>query len=119
MGEIKSFEEFWPFYVGEHRNPLNRKLHFIGSSMGLVWGLGSLATLQLWAFPVAPVIGYGFAWFGHFFVEKNKPASFKYPLWSFRADWVMWSKILRGQMDSEVEKYFPSESARVLRMAAN
>ena len=119
MGEIKSFEEFWPFYVGEHRNPLNRKLHFIGSSLGLAWGLGSLATLQWWAFPVAPVIGYGFAWVGHFFVEKNKPASFKYPLWSFRADWVMWSKILRGKMDAEVDKYFPVEAARVLRMAAN
>jgi hypothetical protein len=104
MQEITSFEDFWPFYVKEHSNPLNRTLHFIGTSGGLLCLGTALVTGQFWLLPVAPVIGYAFAWTGHFFVEKNKPASFKYPLWSFKADWVMWFKILTGQMNAEVER---------------
>lgn len=65
----------------------------------------------------APVVGYGAAWIGHFFVEKNKPASFKYPLWSFRADWVMWSKIIRRQMGAELERAEEIMAAREERAA--
>jgi hypothetical protein len=103
MERIQSFEDFWPFYVKEHSNPLNRTLHFIGSSCAL--GCLAGAAMGHWyLFPAAAVVGYGFAWVGHFFVEKNKPASFSYPLWSFRADWVMWSKILTRTMDAEVRR---------------
>ncbi len=101
---IETFEEFWKFYVGEHQHPLNRTLHFIGSSCGLATAVGALATGQLWLLPAAPLMGYAAAWTGHFFVEHNKPASFKYPLWSFRADWVMWYKILTGTMTDEVRR---------------
>jgi hypothetical protein len=101
---ITSFAAFWPFYVREHDNPLNRQLHFIGSSLGLVCLAALFYTGHLWFFPLGLLIGYGFAWVGHFFVEKNKPASFKYPFWSFRADWKMWALILAGRMNSEVER---------------
>ena len=102
--DIKSFGEFWPYYVREHLNPLNRKLHFIGSTLAGATAIGSIVTGQLYALPLAPVVGYGFAWVGHFFVEKNKPASFKYPVYSFMGDWVMWYKIVTGKMDAEVER---------------
>ncbi len=101
---IQSFAEFWPYYVKEHLNPVNRTLHFIGSSLAAATAIGSIATGQLYMLPLAPVVGYGFAWVGHFFVEKNKPASFKYPLYSFMGDWVMWSKIVTGRMEEEVRR---------------
>jgi hypothetical protein len=103
MSRIASFDEFWPFYVKEHTHPLNRKLHFIGST-GALACLAGAALGQWYLLPAAPVLGYGFAWVGHFFVEKNRPASFSYPLWSFRGDWIMWWKILTGSMDEEVRR---------------
>lgn len=101
---IESFEEFWRFYVGEHQDPLNRKLHFIGSSCGLALTLVAIPTGQFWLLPAAPLLGYGFAWAGHFLVEKNRPASLRYPLWSFKADWIMWYKMIRNVMDEEVQR---------------
>ena len=101
---LKSFEEFWPFYVREHSRPINRTLHFIGSTLGLVCLLETLITGFLWLIPLGLVIGYGFAWVGHFFIERNKPATFRYPLWSFRADWKMWFLILSRRMDAEVRR---------------
>jgi len=101
---FESFEEFWPFYVREHSNRHNRRLHFVGST--LVLGLVGYAGLRrkLWPLALTPVVGYGFAWFGHFFVEGNKPATFKYPLWSLMGDWKMWAKMATGTMDAEVER---------------
>jgi hypothetical protein len=66
--------------------------------------LAGLATGQLWFFGFAPVAGYAFAWMGHFFIEKNRPATFRYPLWSLKADWIMWFKMLSGRMDDEVRR---------------
>jgi hypothetical protein len=100
---IQSFEEFWPFYVGEHASPLNRAFHFIGSSASLACAAGVLLG-HFFLVPVALVIGYGFAWLGHFVVEKNRPAAFTYPIWSFYADWIMWFKILTRSMDAEVRR---------------
>ena len=111
MQRIQSFEEFWPFYVSEHAHPLNRTLHFIGSTGALACLAGGVLG-HFYLFPVAPVMGYGFAWFGHFFVEKNRPASFSYPLWSFRADWVMWYKILTRKMDAEVRRVVGTSGRR-------
>ncbi|HEX4950769.1 MAG TPA: DUF962 domain-containing protein [Blastocatellia bacterium] len=101
---ITSFAEFWPFYLGEHRHPLNRILHFVGSSLGLVCWFGFLYTLNVWLIPLGLVLGYGGAWVGHFFIEKNKPASFSYPLWSFMADWRMWFCMLTGRIHSELKR---------------
>lgn len=103
--EIETFEDFWPHYVRAHADPENRRMHFIGTSaaIGLV-GIGILGR-RLWPIVLAPVVGYGFAWFGHFFKQGNVPATFGHPLWSLRADLVMWKKIVDGTMDAEVEKH--------------
>jgi hypothetical protein len=102
-GRIQSFAEFWPFYVREHSLPACRALHFIGSTLVLVV-IAAAATYNWWLLLAAPVVGYGFAWIGHFAIEKNKPASFSYPLWSFIGDWKMWAMMLVGRMGAEVEK---------------
>lgn len=102
--DLKTFAEFWPFYLGEHADPTNRVLHFVGSSLALLW----LGLAIYWKAPTlllaALVNGYAFAWIGHFFVEKNRPATFTYPLKSFLADWVMFFYILTGQINKELER---------------
>jgi hypothetical protein len=101
---MRSFEEFWPYYVREHSKPGCRLLHFIGSSAGLSCLIMALVKGNLWLIPLGLIIGYGFAWIGHFFIEHNKPATFKYPLWSFIGDWKMWGLMLTGQMDAEIKR---------------
>jgi hypothetical protein len=99
----QSFAEFWPYYVREHSVPACRALHFVGST--LVIGVVFAAIFyNPWLWLAAPVVGYGFAWTGHFLIEKNRPATFKYPLWSLIADWKMWALMLVGRMRSEVER---------------
>lgn len=95
---IKSYEEFWPYYVSQHVDPTCRNLHFIGTTIVMAMAPNPL----LW--PAIPVAGYGFAWVGHFVFEKNRPATFTYPLWSLRADFRMWKKIATGQMKAELER---------------
>lgn len=98
-----SYEEFWPFYVAQHLHPTNRTLHFIGTTLVIASVVAAVfvSPTFLWA---APIAGYGFAWTGHFFFEKNKPATFTYPLWSLRGDFRMYRKILFGQMDAELQR---------------
>lgn len=102
--EFANFDEFWSFYVREHSNKNNRRLHFAGTSLGLGCVAASFLLKKRWMLLAAPVLGYGGAWIGHFFVEKNKPASFKYPGWSFLADFKMYGLIIQGKMDAEVER---------------
>jgi hypothetical protein len=94
----QSFAEFYPFYLQEHSHPLCRALHYIGSSLVIFTLCFALYKQQYAFFWLLPVIGYGFAWVGHFFIEKNKPATFQYPLYSFMADWVMLKDFLTGQL---------------------
>ena len=108
----QSFEEFWPFYVKEHQKKATRILHFVGTTAAMACVAGGIFTKRRWLLAVAPVIGYGPAWIGHFFVEGNRPASFKHPIWSFRADLVMWSKMVRFQMDDEVERVLREDRER-------
>jgi hypothetical protein len=101
---IKDYTEFWDFYVREHSQPMTRYLHFIGTSLGivmLIWFLRSGAFLYI---PFAFLVGYAFAWFSHFAIEKNKPASWQYPFWSFISDYKMMFCMLIGKMDEEVER---------------
>jgi len=102
--KITTFKEFYPFYLAEHSDPVCRGLHYIGSLLVLT-ALGYvLATAQyslLWGLPV---IGYGFAWIGHFFYEHNKPATFKYPFYSFASDWVMLFQFLTGTLPKQYFK---------------
>lgn len=104
MKRIETFEEFWPFYVMEHKKPETRRLHFVGTTVVIGLLASAVVLRKAWPVALAPLAGYGPAWFSHFFIEKNKPASFKYPLYSLVADFVMWSKIVRGSMDAEVER---------------
>lgn len=101
---IKTYAEFWDHYVAEHAQPLTRYLHFVGTLLGLVVIVWSLRSGQLIYLPLSLVIGYGFAWFAHFYVEHNKPATFKYPFWSFVSDYKMVFYMLTGRMNREVER---------------
>jgi len=105
---IQSFEEFWPYYVGEHRSPVCRALHYGGTFAALGVAATALVTLNPWLALLAPVCGYGPAWIGHFFVEKNKPATFRYPAWSFRGDFKMLGLALQGKMADEVTRLYGS-----------
>lgn len=98
MSTFRSFAEFYPFYLGEHANRTCRRLHFIGSTLVIAALVLALATGQwrwLWLMPVA---GYGFAWVGHYVFEKNRPATFRHPLYSLAGDWVMYGQMLRGKI---------------------
>ena len=94
---FNSLAEFYPFYLDEHRNRMCRRLHFIGSSLVIVALAAGL--LVHWRYLVLmPFLGYGFAWVGHLVFEKNRPATFKYPIYSFLCDWVMYRDILAGKI---------------------
>ncbi len=96
--EFKSFAEFYPFYLSQHQNQTCRRLHFVGSSLGLL-GLGAALVTGKKRYVAAGIVaGYGCAWVGHFFFEHNKPATFKYPLYSFMGDWVMYKEMLTGKI---------------------
>ncbi len=96
----KSFQEFWPFYLSQHQNPQCRMLHFLGSSLALVFlNLAFFKSQGIWIF-LALFVGYGCAWLGHLAFEKNRPATFQYPIYSFLADWKMfWSILRRKRLD--------------------
>jgi hypothetical protein len=89
---IDSFDDFWPHYVHAHRHPINRALHYAGTTAVL-----------------APVVGYAPAWIGHFVFEKNKPATFQHPLWSLRGDFKMYLLALQGKMGAEVDRFCGGE----------
>ncbi|MFL1405085.1 Mpo1-like protein [Marinobacter sp. M1N3S26] len=95
---FQSFSEFYPYYLDEHRDRNCRRLHFVGSLLVLAVLASVLLTGAWWWLLAIPVIGYGFAWVGHFFFEKNRPATFKYPLYSLMGDWVMFRDILIGRI---------------------
>ena len=93
-----SFAEFYPFYLAEHANLACRRLHFIGSTLTLLCLAALVVTFNpLWLL-AAIVCGYGFAWVGHFFFEKNRPATFRHPLYSLMGDWVMFKDICIGKI---------------------
>lgn len=92
------FSEFYPFYLSEHQDRVNRRLHFVGTTLVIALVLYALVTQQWLWLAAVPFAGYGFAWVGHFFFEKNKPATFNHPLYSFLGDWVMYKDILTGKI---------------------
>ena len=114
----RTFEEFWPYYVKEHQKKATRLLHFAGTTAAMGCLAGAAVFKSRWLLLAAPVVGYGPAWVGHLFVEKNRPASFSHPLWSLRADLVMWTKMLRGGMDAEVERVLAEDAERAAAVRA-
>jgi len=93
-----SFREFYPYYLGEHANRTCRRLHVVGSTLVLVCLGMAIATMNAWWLLGMPLAGYGFAWVGHFFFERNRPATFTHPLWSLMGDWVMYRDVLTGRI---------------------
>jgi len=98
MTRFSNFSDFYPFYLTEHSNRLCRRMHFIGSSIVVVIAVFALASGQLRWLWLLPVVGYGFAWVGHYVFEKNRPATFQHPLYSLLGDWVMYGQMLRGKV---------------------
>jgi hypothetical protein len=107
-----SFAEFWPFYVQEHSRPATRWVHFLGSTLAVALLIAAIIWQWWWLLMAVPIVGYGFAWVSHFGIEHNRPATFKYPLWSLAADWKMWLLMLFGQMGKEVERVNSMNSLR-------
>lgn len=101
-----SFNDFWPYYLSEHRLPSNRFLHYIGTFLSLALLVYATVSQQWLLIFGCFLVGYGFAWLGHFIIEKNKPATFQYPLWSFMADYKMCYMALTGALKNEWPKYF-------------
>ena len=101
---INSYSEFWDFYVQEHSKPPTRLLHFIGTSLGVLLLVWFVLSGRWYYFPLFLVVGYAFAWFAHFVIEKNRPATFKYPIWSFISDFKMMWYMITGRMAREVER---------------
>ncbi|NMV37134.1 Mpo1-like protein [Ralstonia insidiosa] len=95
---FSSFAEFYPFYLGEHQDRTCRRLHFVGSSIALVCLILLIFTGNLWWLLGAAVSGYAFAWVGHFGFEKNRPATFRHPIYSLMGDWVMYRDIWTGKI---------------------
>lgn len=98
MNRIQTFKEFYPYYLSEHSKPATRALHYVGTSLFFVLLITGLVRGKWYYFALLPIMGYGFAWVGHFFVEKNKPATFQYPLWSLASDFVMYFQWLTGRL---------------------
>jgi hypothetical protein len=102
---IVRYRDFWPQYLGAHRDPRTRLVHFAGTGLGLVLLLAAAATLNPWLLPAALAVGYAFAWFGHFVFEGNRPATFGHPLWSFASDFRMLGLWLSGRLDDELRRH--------------
>ena len=96
--KFTSFKDFYPYYLSEHKLRINKILHAIGSLIGLSFFIYILYIERYELIPISFLFGYTFAWIGHFFFEKNKPTTFKYPLYSFIGDWVMLKDIILGKI---------------------
>ena len=102
MQQFPTFRDFWPFYLQEHARPFTRALHYAGTSLVLILFLTALLCHWLRPLALLPFAGYGFAWVAHWFVERNQPATFRYPLWSLAADWLMWFRFLTGRIGDDL-----------------
>ena len=92
----RTFAEFYPFYMTEHANPVSRRLHVFGTGLVIIALLAGVF-VNAWFFAAAPFIGYGFAWVGHYVFEKNRPATFKYPLFSLMGDFRLFFETVSGR----------------------
>ncbi len=101
--KYKTFKAFYPYYLKEHADKNNRMLHFVGTLLLIIFFALGIITGKWWFFALIPVIGYGFAWVGHYFIEKNKPATFTYPFYSLAGDFRMFWDTLTGTINDKIE----------------
>ena len=109
---IETFEKFWLYYLREHAKPETRALHYLGTGLALLGFVAFLVTGNPWVLPGVPVAGYGPAWIAHFFVERNRPATFTYPMWSLAGDFRMAFRWLTGRIDEDLERAGVEEPKR-------
>ncbi len=102
--QFADYDEFWPFYLSQHSKPKTRAWHFVGTSFVFLFIIFAVF-VKWWLVFLAPVVAYGLAWYSHFLIEGNKPATFGHPVWSLRADFRMYFYILRGKIGEELDKY--------------
>ncbi len=102
---IKTYGDFWPFYLGQHTRRANRNLHYFGSGLALAVVVWSVATQNWWWLLAASVAGYGPAWTGHYLIERNRPATFSYPFWSLYSDFRMFFTWLAGRLEGELARH--------------
>ncbi len=100
--KYQSIVEFYPFYLSQHLHPISRYLHVYATSMGVIIALTMLSKGYFLLFPLGLVVGYVGAWIGHFVFEKNRPATFKYPLYSFACDFLMIKDFFKGTLDEKI-----------------
>lgn len=112
MSRHQNFTAFWRFYLCEHSKPRTRTLHYAGTSLVVLIGLAAALTQNWWLFAAVPVAGYGLAWIAHYAVEKNRPATFAYPLWSLAADFRMWWLWMNGRLGPELDRAGVARSPR-------
>jgi len=96
--QYRDFSEFYPFYLSEHQHPINRRMHFLGLSLGIIAIVYAIVSGNPWWLLAGLIAAYACAWLGHFVFEKNQPATFKHPLYSFIGDWVMYKDIWTGKV---------------------
>jgi len=101
---FNSLNDFYHYYLTEHLNKMCRASHFIGTSLVIILFIAGLITVKWWWFALMPVAGYGFAWFGHFVFEKNKPAAFQNPLYSLASDFIMYWHMISFQLPSKIRE---------------
>ncbi len=106
---VTSFDDFWPLYIRQHVKPRTRALHATGSVLAVVF-FGAAFAINLWLLAAVPIVGYGFAWYAHAYVERNRPLTFRHPFYSFRADFRMVFLMMAGKMESEVARHLQPES---------
>lgn len=102
MTRYRRFRDFWPHYLREHSRPATRRLHYAGTGLVLAFAVAALAARDWRLLAAVPLAGYGFAWFSHAVVERNRPATFTYPFWSLAADFRMAWLWAAGRLDSEL-----------------
>jgi hypothetical protein len=94
--QFTCFRQFWPYYLQEHAHPGTRIMHYAGTTLVILIAAAFVLTYHWTLFFALPVTGYGFAWLGHALIERNRPATFRYPLWSLRADFLLWYRFVMG-----------------------